>query len=86
MRADVSRRTFDPGKHYSAVLQEQGRMLTDADLEEEHRILARRIPRASLHIVHGGGHLFLLERPAEVAALVADFLAPVTPGDLTSQA
>jgi len=50
------------------------------------RILARRIPRASLHIVRGGGHLFLLERPAEVAALVADFLAPVTPGDLTSQA
>jgi len=24
--------------------------------------------------VHGGGHLFLLERPAEMAALVVDFL------------
>ena len=39
------------------------------------RILARRIPDARLHIVHGGGHLLLLERPAEMAALVTGFLA-----------
>jgi poly(3-hydroxyoctanoate) depolymerase len=39
------------------------------------RILARRIPDARLHVVRGGGHLFLLERPAEIAGLVADFLA-----------
>jgi poly(3-hydroxyalkanoate) depolymerase len=39
------------------------------------RILARRIPNARLHIVHGGGHLLLLERPAEMAALVTGFLA-----------
>ena len=38
------------------------------------RILARRIPCARLHVVPGGGHLFLLERPAELAALVADYL------------
>jgi poly(3-hydroxyoctanoate) depolymerase len=38
------------------------------------RILARCIPNARLHVVSGGGHLFLLERPAEMAALVADFL------------
>jgi poly(3-hydroxyalkanoate) depolymerase len=39
------------------------------------RILAWCIPDARLHIVEGGGHLFLLERPAEIAQLVADFLA-----------
>lgn len=39
------------------------------------RILARRIPRARLHVVHGGGHLFLLEEAGEMAAVVADFLA-----------
>jgi poly(3-hydroxyoctanoate) depolymerase len=38
------------------------------------RILARCIPEARLHVVPGGGHLFLLERPAQMAALVADFL------------
>jgi poly(3-hydroxyalkanoate) depolymerase len=38
------------------------------------RILARRIPDARLHVVRGGGHLFLLERPAETADLVAAFL------------
>ena len=38
------------------------------------RILARCIPRAQLHVVRNGGHLFLLESPAEIAALVAGFL------------
>jgi poly(3-hydroxyalkanoate) depolymerase len=38
------------------------------------RILARLIPAARLHIVPEGGHLFLLEQPAEIAALVTDFL------------
>jgi poly(3-hydroxyoctanoate) depolymerase len=38
------------------------------------RILARYIPNARLHVVHGGGHLFLLENPAGAAALVAGFL------------
>lgn len=38
------------------------------------RMLSRLIPDARLHIVTGGGHLFLLERPAEIAALVTDFL------------
>jgi pimeloyl-ACP methyl ester carboxylesterase len=31
-------------------------------------------PGARLQIIHGGGHLFILERPAEVAELVAQFL------------
>ena len=38
------------------------------------RILAHHIPDSRLHIVAGGGHLFLLERPAEMARQVADFL------------
>ena len=38
------------------------------------RILARRIPRARLQVIHGGGHLFILERPAGMAELVAQFL------------
>jgi poly(3-hydroxyalkanoate) depolymerase len=38
------------------------------------RILAWRMPHATLHVVRGGGHLFVLERPAEIARLVTDFL------------
>jgi poly(3-hydroxyalkanoate) depolymerase len=38
------------------------------------RILAKLIPDARLHIVTDGGHLFLLERPAEIATLVTEFL------------
>ncbi|UJR78488.1 alpha/beta fold hydrolase [Sandaracinus amylolyticus] len=40
-----------------------------------HRI-ARTIPRARLEVLHGAGHDFTTERPAEVAALVSEFFAP----------
>jgi poly(3-hydroxyoctanoate) depolymerase len=39
------------------------------------RMLAWRIPNATLHVVEGGGHLFMLEQPATIAAVVAAFLA-----------
>lgn len=56
MRGDFSRRTHDPRKHYSAVLHEQGRLLTDADFDEEHRILADAHETAVADLVgaHGG--------------------------------
>jgi pimeloyl-ACP methyl ester carboxylesterase len=38
------------------------------------RLLAARIPRASLHVVKGGGHLFLLDEPENVAPVIAAFL------------
>ena len=37
-------------------------------------ILASRMPRAQLHRVHGGGHLCLLDRAAEVGPVVSAFL------------
>jgi poly(3-hydroxyalkanoate) depolymerase len=38
------------------------------------KILAHLIPRARLHVVPGGGHLFLLERPVESAEVVSGFI------------
>ena len=38
------------------------------------RLLANRIPSGRLHVVEGGGHLFLFTRPAETAQLVREFL------------
>ncbi len=58
MKGDFSRRTFDREKRYSAVLQEQGRMMTDADLEEEHRILADRIESDAAELIGGCGGPF----------------------------
>lgn len=43
------------------------------------RLLSRLIPDSRLHIVRGGGHLFLLERARESAAVIEKFLAPVGP-------
>ena len=39
------------------------------------RRLAGRIPNARLHVVKGGGHLFLLDEPENVAPTILDFLA-----------
>lgn len=39
------------------------------------RILARLIPDATLQVVPGGGHLFLLDRADDAARAVSDFLA-----------
>lgn len=39
------------------------------------RLLAWRIPDARLHVVRGGGHLFLLEEPAYSAEVIGRFLA-----------
>lgn len=42
--------------------------------EANASILASRIPRAQMYRVHGGGHMCLLDRAAEVAPVVAAFL------------
>jgi poly(3-hydroxyoctanoate) depolymerase len=39
------------------------------------RVLARLIPDARLHVVRGGGHLFLLDRARESAAVIQEFLS-----------
>jgi poly(3-hydroxyoctanoate) depolymerase len=40
------------------------------------RFLARRIPKARLVIIRGGGHLMLLDSAPEVAPVITDFLRP----------
>lgn len=42
MKADFSRQTFDARKHYSAVLQQQGRVQVDADWNEQQQINGHR--------------------------------------------
>jgi pimeloyl-ACP methyl ester carboxylesterase len=37
--------------------------------------LASHIPRAELHLLEGAGHMLIMERPAEVAAVIEAFLA-----------
>jgi poly(3-hydroxyoctanoate) depolymerase len=39
------------------------------------RILARSLPNATLRVVPGAGHLFLVDQPADAARIVREFLA-----------
>jgi pimeloyl-ACP methyl ester carboxylesterase len=45
----------------------------------------RCIPNARLYVVRGGGHLFLLEHPARMAAMVADYLKGDAGADLEAR-
>jgi poly(3-hydroxyoctanoate) depolymerase len=38
------------------------------------RLLAARLPDARLHVVKGGGHLFLLDEPQNVVGPIRAFL------------
>ena len=42
MKGDFSRQTFDPRRHYSGVLMQQGRVQLDADWNEQESIQRRR--------------------------------------------
>lgn len=56
MKADLTRRTFDPLNHYSAVLMQQGRVQLDADWNEQHAILLHYLRTLAADLIgpHGG--------------------------------
>lgn len=56
MKADLTRNTFDPLKHFSRVLMQQGRVQVDADWNEQTAILLHylRTLGADLIGAHGG--------------------------------
>jgi pimeloyl-ACP methyl ester carboxylesterase len=69
---------FDGSKRAVAIRQETLVLTGDADNVIDARnsqLLAERIPNARLQVFPGTGHLFFWERPAEVAAALAEFLA-----------
>lgn len=56
MHGDFSRLTFDPAKHYSAVLLQQGRVQLDADFNEQAAAVLHYLRTATADIIgpHGG--------------------------------
>lgn len=55
MSGDYSRWTFDPANDHAAVLLQQGRILTDADWNENASIGMRRQQATTLDVVGAGG-------------------------------
>ena len=51
MKGDFSRLTFGSERRYSSVRLQQGRVLVDADWNEEHDILAHRIETETVDVV-----------------------------------
>src|SRR6516164_4199149 len=51
MAVDLSRVTFDPSKHYSALLHQQGRVSIDADLNEAQEIRRYREETTAVDVI-----------------------------------
>jgi hypothetical protein len=51
MKGDFTRNTFDPKKHYRDVLLQQGRVLVDADFNEQAELTARRDETTTADII-----------------------------------
>jgi hypothetical protein len=54
-RGDFSRLTFDPAKHYSSVLMQQGRVQLDADWNEQVDIAAHRLRTLAMDTIGATG-------------------------------
>lgn len=74
MKGDYSRISFNPRKHYSAVLQQQGRVQLDADWNEQaeidahrHRTLTRDVIGACGAPSDGGGFEVSVRDDGEIA-------------------
>lgn len=55
MKADLTRRSFDPLKHFSRVLMQQGRVQLDADWNEQAAILLHLVRRLAADVFPDGG-------------------------------
>jgi photosystem II stability/assembly factor-like uncharacterized protein len=58
MKTDLSRTTFDPASHYSAVRQQQGRVVTDADWNEQADLTRYRSERQGRDVIGACGGPF----------------------------
>ncbi|NDJ78013.1 MAG: hypothetical protein GYB65_17315 [Chloroflexi bacterium] len=86
MTGDFSRRTFDPGKHFSRVLLQQGRVLLDSDWNEQTSILLHFLRTLARDIIgpHGGpGDSFQIVSLSDDAgaATIADDNFAITAGN-----
>ncbi len=55
MRGDFSRQTFDPRKHYTGVLMQQGRVQVDADWNEQQAIVDHHLRSRTVDVVGATG-------------------------------
>jgi Family of unknown function (DUF6519) len=79
MQGDFSRTTFDPRKHFSAVLTQQGRVQLDSDGNEEAAILLRYLRQLAADVIGPAG--YPPEAPGFAIDLAEDDLT-VSPGRL----
>jgi hypothetical protein len=55
MKNDITRNTFDPAKHFSRVLMQQGRVQLDADWNEQASILLRYLRALAADVIGAAG-------------------------------
>lgn len=80
MKGDFSRDTFDPTKHYAGVLMQQGRVLLDADWNEQSAIMLHHARRLAADLIGPAGGPkgncgFRITDPNDIAVVAANVRA-----------
>jgi hypothetical protein len=55
MKADITRRTFDPSRHFAAVVFGQGQVQVDADINEQEEIARHRVASLTTDVIGATG-------------------------------
>ena len=75
MKADLTRNSFDPLKHFSRVVMQQGRVQLDADWNEQAAILLHQIRALAAYALPSGGGDGFTIAPLDYKPLVTDDFA-----------
>src|SRR5687767_10984821 len=90
MKADLSRSTFEQGKHYRAVTWQMGRVPLDSDMNESVDIATHRVETETIDVIGESGapvHDAAFQIATSAAALptpqqaAATALGPLAAGD-----
>src|SRR5712672_1023607 len=78
MKADLTRNTFDPLKHYARVLMQQGRVQLDSDWNEQSAILLHHLRALAADLIGqtgGSGNGLAITNPTSFSvSLSGDFV------------
>jgi hypothetical protein len=80
VKADLTRKSFDPTKHFSRVLMQQGRVQLDADWNEQAAILLHTMRSLAAYAFPAGGGSGFGITPLDSKPLAQDDFA-LAPGD-----
>jgi hypothetical protein len=86
MHGDFSRVTFDPARHFSAVLSQQGRVQLDSELNEASYLMLRYLRQLAADLIGPAGVPLDPRVPGDKGGFLIDLVSGSSPADFSISA